>query len=75
MVFCVTKFGGLIHGGAYFRNFTVLLVGCFDVVVWIFLVLPHSRIVPSTTLEGFFFTDVANTGNRKGVQGMRKLKM
>ena len=35
MVFCVTKFGGLIHGGAYFQNFTVLLVGCFDVVVWI----------------------------------------
>ena len=35
MVFRVTKFGGLIHGGAYFRNFTVLWVGCFDVVVWI----------------------------------------
>ena len=33
--FCVTKFVGLIHGGAYFRNFPVLLVGCFDVVVLI----------------------------------------
>ena len=32
--FCVTKFVGLIHGGD-FRNFPVLLVGCFDVVVLI----------------------------------------
>ena len=23
-VFCVTSLGGLIHGGAYFRNFTVV---------------------------------------------------
>ena len=72
--FCVTKFVGLIHGGAYFRNFTVLLVGCCDVVMlWCgyysvslqFLVLRHSGIAPSTSLEGLLLRTLLTLGTGK----------
>ena len=57
----------------------LLLASCF-VVVWILSSISSIFCIMSfgdRTIyhSNKFFTDVANTGHREGIQGMRKLKM
>ena len=72
MFFCVTKFVGLIHGGAYFRNFSVLLVCCFDVVVLIlssvssiFSITPFADRTIYNPRRVFLREQKRSTGNEK----------